>query len=300
MKGIVRHFLIFGLIVFLSFQIQLSSEMKNQTKMDRIQKCVGSDGLPEDLKIAADYGKIPLYFIPNEGQVNEQALFYAKTSRYTLWLTKQGLVFDSVIRRQKKGRERQEIPHQQRIEPKDFTHERDVSRLIFLDAQKNAEIVPVSQTEHRVNYFIGNDKAQWRTNIQTSHEVLYRGLYRNIDLKVYGKESQIEYDFVVNPGGKVADIGFAYWNVDGTGIDEKGNLVIRTAFGELVHSKPVCYQIINGQRLAVESRFKKIADDSYGFDVEEYNRDYALIIDPVLIYSTYLGGPATIEPMVLQ
>ena len=152
-------------------------------------------------------------------------------------------------------------------------------------------MVPVDRTKYKVNYFIGNDKSKWRTNIQTSKGVLYKELYRNIDLKVYGIENQIEYDFIVRPGGEVSNISFEYRDAEKTEIDKKGNLVIKTEFCEIRHARPVCYQIIAKERVEVEAYFKKIKDYNYGFTVEGYNKNYELIIDPlVLIYSTYLGG----------
>jgi len=250
-----------------------------------------SQEISKNLKISSDYGKIPLYFIPNEGQVHDKALFYAKASRYTLWLTKEGLVFDSIKRIKKGENESHPTHHKDKNNPEGFTCERDVSRLTFLNSTKNTELIAVNQTEHKVNYFIGKDKSKWRTNIQTSRAVLYKELYRNIDLRVYGIEKQIEYDYIVNPGGEVSDISFDYRDVEKTKIDKDGNLVIETQFGELEHAKPKCYQVIGGERIEVEARFKRIENNIYGFKVKEYNRNYELIIDPlVLVYSTYLGG----------
>jgi len=285
---ILKISFLFMLLVLLSFQNVISVEAKKQ---DRTQKIMKTQEKFKSLKKSPDYGKIPLYFIPNKDQVHDKALFYAKASRYTLWLTKEGLVFDSIKRIKKGGNESCPTHPKDRSDPEVFTSERDVSRLIFLNSQKNSEIVSVDRTEHKVNYFIGKDKSKWRTNIQTSRTVLYKELYRNIDLRVYGIEKQIEYDFIVRPDGKVSDISFEYRGVVQTEIDKDGNLVLETKFGQLEHAKPECYQVIGGEKVDVETRFKKIRTNTYGFKVKEYNRNYELIIDPlVLVYSTYLGG----------
>jgi len=242
------------------------------------------------LKIDLNYGKIALYFIPNIGQVDEEALFFTKASKYTIWITNDGLVFDSTKRINKNEKLDSVIPNPYEINnPEDFAYERDVSRLIFFNSNKNIEVIPVNRKEHKVNYFIGNDKSKWRTNIQTSQAVLYKELYKNIDLKIYGIEKQIEYDFIVKPGGEASKIQFGYKNVKNTKIDKEGNLVIETKFGELKHAKPVCYQVIEGKRIEIKAEFKKTRKDTYGFKVKKYNTDYELIIDP-LIYSTYIGG----------
>ena len=121
--------------------------------------------------------------------------------------------------------------------------------------------------------------------------VLYKNLYKNIDLRVYGIEKQIEYDWIVKPGGNPGDIRFKYKNVKGTRIDKDGNLLIETEFGELMHKCPVSYQEIDKKKIVVKTEFKKISKNIYGFEVNEYVKNYELIIDPVVLaYSTYLGG----------
>ena len=265
------------------------------------------------LTLNPNFGKIPLYFIPNKGQVNEKAKFYAKTSRYTLWMTKEGLVFDSIKKVEVKAEVEEGIQKTEDGRLK-ADIDRDVTRLVFLAANKNPRIVPLEITRHKVNYFIGNEPAKWQKGISTSKAVLYKDIYKNIDLKVYGNESQIEYDWIVKPGGNPADICFEYKNVKGTRIDKKGNLLIKTKFGKLLHKKPVSYQEIGmahnakckansedvgaglracpKERKYVDVTFIKLDKNTYGFKVHEFSRDYELIIDPVvsLEYSTYLGG----------
>jgi Leucine-rich repeat (LRR) protein len=248
------------------------------------------------LKPDLNFGKFPLYFIANKGQVNDEARFYAKASGYTLWLTKGGLVFDSLKKAEVKIKSeeketgvgyRESSPHSN----SSLKYERDVSRLIFLNANKNPEIAPVEEAKLKVNYFIGNDSAKWHCDVPTSQAVLYKNLYRNIDLKVYGIEKEIEYDWVVQPGGNPEAVRFEYQNVKRTRIDDKGNLRIETKFGELIHKKPVSYQYIGDKKIMVEAGFNENGENSYGFSVEGYNKNYELIIDPVVLaYSTYLGG----------
>lgn len=265
-----------------------------QGEMDYIYVNSNDDILSKTPKINIDYGKIPLYFIPNKGQVDSNALFYAKASQYILWMTKEGLVFDSVKKTAKETQiQKRKMDFENHQTPFAIDHsssyKRDVSRLIFLNANNNMEIVPVDMTAHRVNYFIGNEKSKWKRNIPTSKAVLYKEIYRNIDLKVYGMERQIECDWVVKPGGSPEDIRFEYKNVRGTRIDMEGKLAIKTEFGELIHKKPLSYQVIEGKKIEIGVEFKKTRKNTYGFKVQKFNTDYELIIDP-LIYSTYIGG----------
>jgi len=128
---------------------------------------------------------------------------------------------------------------------------------------------------------------------------LYKELYKNIDLKVYGIEKQIEYDWIVKPGANPGDISFEYKNVKNTRLDKQGNLLIETDFGELMHKRPVSYQVekalrqegAEAKREMVDVTFKKIAENTYGFEVGKYDKRFELIIDPVVLaYSTYIGG----------
>jgi len=285
-KFINRTLILFILFISLSFQPSLT---QIHVPHSQIQQALKSQDASKNLDVDQDYGKMPLYFIPNEGQVDDKALFYAKTSRYKLWLTKQGLVFDSSRRIGKTDTESKHKDPRGRVNPGDAKYERDISRIVFLNANKSPEVIPMSKTEHQVNYFIGYDKSQWKTDVQTSKAVLYKNLYENIDLKVYGVEKEIEYDWFVRPGGEVEDIRFEYTGAKGTRINADGNLLVETEFGELMHRKPESYQVIEGEKSEVEVTFIEIDENIFGFDAGSYREDHDLVIDPViLVYSTYL------------
>ena len=224
-----------------------------------------------------DYAKIPIYFIPNKGQVHPHALYYAATPEFTLWVTGNGLVFDQ-------GRESGCAGGEKGVE-------RSASRLVFHDAKLNPKVSPVEASTCRVNYFRGQDQSEWITDIPTSQAVVYKELYDNVDLKIYGRGKQIKYDWLVRPGGKVSAIGFRYENAKKSRVDENGNLEVETDFGKLTHTKPYCYQPIGRNTVEVAARFVGTKTNGYGFEVAPYDANYPIVIDPVvLVYSTYLGG----------
>jgi hypothetical protein len=268
-----------------------NQQIEARQSMKAHKRTVRAHDSSKGAEVEFDYGKIPLYFIPNRGQVHEEVLFYARASRYTLWLTKKGLVFDSrsILKWRNSG---SLYPDTSSMKSGDsFSCERDVSRLVFLGSRKNPKVIATAGAGHRVNYFIGNNKSKWRTNIPTSRGVLYRELYESVDLNVYGAERRIEYDYTIRPGGKVSDIKFEYENVKNTKIDKQGNLLIETEFCEFRHRKPHCYQEVDGKKALIEARFNRIADNTYGFKVERYDQNRELVIDPVVsIGSTYMGG----------
>lgn len=190
MSKLIKH-LFFLLILFVFFSVQ-ASMTQIHTPNPHKRKIIKPQDPFKNLHADQDYGKIPLYFISNEGQVNEKVLFYAKTSNYTLWLTEEELVFDGTRIRAKKGIESQRMEPKTPMNPEDYKYERDVSRIRFLNANQGLEIVPMDETEHIVNYFIGDNESKWRRHIRTSKAVLYKDIYPDIDLKVYGVEKKIE------------------------------------------------------------------------------------------------------------
>ena len=287
-----RIFSLFVVFIFIfSFSISSgdvpSGNFKDQGSLLKGDVKAGS------LKPDINFGNIPLYFTHNKGQLDKRALFYAKTPGYTLWVTKGGLIFDSIGNKKTDIRSKKpEVKSQNKVE----TSFRDVSRLLFVGANKNIEITPLKEQKHKVNYFKGNDKSKWVKNVPTSGAVLYKNVYKNIDLKVYGIGKQIEYDWIVHPGGNTDDIKFEYKSVKAIKINKKGDLNITTQFGNLIHKKPFTYQNtlgVNGNspKEEIKSSFKKISKNTFGFFTGKYDKTKPLVIDPVvLIYSTYLGG----------
>jgi hypothetical protein len=307
----MKRLFILSLVVLVGIVVICGSIPGTKMQGDTYSPAIKQPGVKssEYVKMDPGFEKIPLYFIPNQGQVDEKVRFYAKTPAYTLWMTKEGLVFDSVKKVEVKAEVEEGHPSQERHTPP-FGHpskegnnrlphstdstkiERDVSRLIFPGANKNHEMVPVELCQHQVNYLKGKDPSKWQTGIQTSKAVFYEDIYKNIDLKVYGIKKQVEYDWIVKPGADPRVISFKYEQVSSTRIDREGNLVVETKSGKLMHQKPNSYQVIDGKRVPVKSTFRKIGDNTYGFKVKKYNRDFELIIDPMVcpIYSTYLGS----------
>lgn len=219
-----------------------------------------------------EFGNVPLYFVPNQGQVDGQALFYSKTPGYTLWLTQTGMVFD--------GRQK------------------GVSQMVFLNATKDVQAFGGKPSGHRVNYIRGRDSKNWHTNIPSAGEVTYKGIYRDIDLKIYGVEKQIEYDWIIKPGGDPGQIAFKFDGIKKSHIDNEGNLVIESQTGQWVHKKPVAYQVLKAdrenqkrQQVSVKADFNRLSDNSYGFQVGDYDPRYELVIDPLILSMfSYLGG----------
>jgi hypothetical protein len=160
------------------------------------------------------------------------------------------------------------------------------------------------------NYIRGNDPAKWRSGVPHYARVHYDQVYPGIDLVYYGNPQQLEYDLVVAPGADPGQIRLSFEGVDGMRIDGEGNLVLAVAGGEIVQKAPRIYQRVAGQELAVAGRYVLLeggtiggvarngdvgmagadGERSVGFVLAAYDPAQALVIDPVVVYSTYLGG----------
>jgi hypothetical protein len=239
----------------------------------------------DQMVISEGFNNIPLYFIPNQGQVNAQANYYVQTSGYTLWLTDSGLVFDSIRKKQQRNESKADEA---------IKIDRDVSRMTFLGASPEPVIKPLQTSGYYVNIFRGDDSSDWRTNISASRSILYKDLYPGIDLKIYGKEREIEYDWVIEAGSDPQKIAFTFKGADRIEINNNGQLSIHTQFGKIKHQKPYSFQIVDGKKVPVKAEFEKKGDNTFGFKIGDYDRSRQLCIDPVVVpeYSTFLGGGA--------
>jgi Chitobiase/beta-hexosaminidase C-terminal domain/Beta-propeller repeat/NHL repeat len=250
---------------------------------------------------AANYDKLPLSFEPNQGQTDPSVKFISRGSGYALFLTGDG----AVLALGQSGRNRADCNSSLlQIAPQPASCEaasrgaQDVVRMTLAGAANQDHLIQTSGEDPlpgKVNYFIGNDPMRWHTDLPTYARVRYSSVYPGVDLVYYGNQRQIEYDFVVAPGAKSSQIHlqFAGDNSFQIHIAADGDLVLKGANGEAVFHKPVAYQEKDGRRQAIQASFHLAAANTIGFSLGAYDHSRPLIIDPVLTYSTYLGGSGT-------
>ncbi|MBB3125652.1 putative repeat protein (TIGR01451 family) [Paenibacillus rhizosphaerae] len=166
--------------------------------------------------------------------------------------------------------------------------------LRFLGANADVQMEGRRQAEEKVHYLIGSDPSKWHTGLSTYQEIVYRELWQGIDLVFYGSHEKFKYDVVVKPGANLDDVRLAYRGAETLSLNKEGDLQIHTLYGDLAEERPVSYQVIDGRKVPVNSRFiLKNGQEPcvYGFEVlEGYRPDHELVIDPALFYSTFLGG----------
>ena len=230
-------------------------------------------------------------FVPNPGQMDPAVLFRTLGSASTLFFARHEVVFPLPFRNRVAemlsgllGSSKSDG-----VEPAELA----ILRLRFEGANPDTQVVGEDQLAGIVNYFIGNDPANWRTSIPTYASIVYEQLYPGIDLFYNGSEGILKGTYVVAPGANPGDIR---WRYDGASKVElsKGELLISVAgTGEtapLVEGKPVAWQMVAGKRRSVSVRYVVHRDGSVGFALGRHDATQPLIIDPTLDYSTYFGG----------
>ena len=238
----------------------------------------------------AVYSVLPLSFEANQGQTDERVKFLARSEGYVLFLTSTEAVMalDNPAAH-RKGKENSQISKH------DFTSgslrpPRSIVRMRLVGANATPQVEGVEQLPGISNYFAGSDPTQWQINVRTYTAVRYTGVYPGIDMVYHGNQRRLEYDFVVAPGSDPNIIQLSFSGIQGFEITRMGELVLRTAQGNVRQSKPVAYQEANGVREEVSASYVPYGINRVGFQLGSYDPTRPLIIDPVLVYSTYLGG----------
>ncbi len=140
-----------------------------------------------------------------------------------------------------------------------------------------------------VNYILGTDPEMWKFGVRTFGKVRYANVYPGIDLEYYGDDSGLEYDFVVAPGADPSLIHLDFVGVETLTTDESGRLLLNLGDTSAIFLPPVVYQELNGKKVPIEGAYR-LAGNSVSFTLGEYDQSRTLVIDPILVYGTYLGG----------
>jgi hypothetical protein len=224
--------------------------------------------LPAAATASSAYGQLPLTFERNEGQADPAVLFLSRGRGYSLMLT----------------------PTAAELRLKSATKESATVRWQLAGGNRDARVAGESLLPSKTNYFIGNDPRQWHTGVANFARVRYTAVYPGIDLVYHGNQRQVEYDFIVAPQANPKQIRVAFDGIESMSIGADGELILKTAHGNLVQPSPVVYQETKGRRRIVSGRYAILSDSEVGFMLGRYDRSRPLVIDPVLIYSSYFGG----------
>ena len=243
-------------------------------------------------------------FIENMGQFDPKVKFQVKIGTQAVWLTSAGFVFDatrpaaaekavSAGPKTSDSMNYQEAPPPfvlKGAKPESRTIDRLVFSEDFVGASCCSKVEGKNPQPGVYNYFQGGDPKEWRTNVHGYAEVIYHNVWPGIDLRIFANGPDVEQEFILQPGADLTTVRMTYGGIDKLGISPDGSLEIDTAFGTLLETKPRLYQQIAGTHVPVDGRFKLISSNSYTFEIGAIESGYALVIDPTLLYSTFLGG----------
>ena len=236
-------------------------------------------------RVQASLGALPLAFEANQGQTDPQVKYMARGNGYTVFLTANDTVFalqsSEQAATQVNGKPHFTAPSKTRTA---------AIHMHLVDGNGQPQIAAGSQLPGHSNYFIGNDRSQWHSNVAQYARVSYRDVYPGVDMAFYGVQKRLEFDFIVAPGASVAPIRLGVSGAKRIATDDSGNLVLASSAGDVLLHKPVAYQQKDGARQPVDARFVLQAHNQVAFELGNYDRSRELVIDPSVSYATYLGG----------
>ncbi len=221
--------------------------------------------------------RLPLQFEANRGQAGAEVKYLARGAGYRVLLT----ATEAVLHLSRPRGERQRY--------------RDaLVRLKLAGANRSAAITAEGELPGKVNYIRGREASGWRTGIPTYARVRYREVYPGVDVAFYGNQGRLEHDFVVRAGADPGAIALRFeGDLEGDApvkIAGAGELEVRTAGGEVRLRRPYAYQWVDGARKPVAVSYRLAGQCEARFALGAYDRRRELVIDPVLVFSTYFGG----------
>jgi hypothetical protein len=238
------------------------------------------------------FGQLALTFEVNQGQSTPEVKFLSRGNGYSAFLTLKGAVLSLRPNESTTLTDRSSLP------PRKLTHSVNATlQFSLIGAAATPTVVGEDLQQGRVNYFIGADKTKWRTNVATYGKVRYKNVYPGIDLVYYGNHRQLEYDFEIQPAADPRQIQFAIQGASRIEVNAEGDLVLTTPAGSVLHfQNPRVFQVSNGQRVGVAGGYVVTDAGHIRFQLGDYDPTKPLVIDPVLVYSTYLGGSGNDQP----
>ena len=241
---------------------------------------------------------MPLAFTQNMGQWPDSIRYRANAGGATMWFTQGGAYYQFTRRVARVGESTDDLQGGSQLAVgNDWSENRSDSietvmiKASFVSANPAPRMTGGTMLEYKCNYFIGNDPIGWHADVPNYGAVVYEEVYPGINLKYYGNGKQMEYDFIVSPGANPSQIHVRYDGAGSVQVDTNGRLVVRTQWGEVTEEQPIIYQLADGERHLIKGEYILHGDNTFGFALtEDYDRDLAIVIDPILSYSTYLGG----------
>lgn len=249
--------------------------------------------------LISDFGRAPVFFVPNQGQTADRVSFYIKGADKTVYFSPEGVTFALNYPAGPEGQ-------------KEF--KRWTVKMDFIGARKDVKPEGMEKTGASISYFRGKPE-EWKTGLPAYSRIIYRDLWPGIDLAYKGEMDKLKYEFIVHPGADPAKIRLAYRGAERVALTAEGRLEVKTQTAAFEDDVPIAYQDVDGKRAGVHVAYSlgdvvwrqsslaisgsRIDPEAglesqanvYGFMVGPYDRSRTLVLDPaVLVYCGYIGG----------
>lgn len=215
---------------------------------------------------------VPLFFEENKGQADASVKFTARASNYNLYLTATEAVM--VLPAQRFAATKKPV----------------VVRMKLKGANARPAARGLDQLPGRTSYMFGGDRSKWQIGVKQYGKVEFSAVYPGIDVVYYSNQGNVEHDFIVAPGANPGRILMGFEGAQSLRLDARGNLILKVAGGDVTFKAPTLYQVTDGKRVAVRGSFMLVGDKHVRFTVGDYIKSQTLVIDPQIVYGTYLGG----------
>ena len=221
---------------------------------------------------ARSLGRVPTVFVPNIGQWAFPAHYVAELGPVTTFLHQRGWTVSMVQ------------PTEERV--------RGIAlRMTFEDASEAAELVPEQRLAGHHNYFLGNDPSKWRSEVPLYASLLYRGMYPDVDVRMRAHDGHFEYDLLLAPSGALDQVVIQIEGADDLRVNRDGALVMDTMLGKVLQPLPRTWEVDrSGAKRAVDCRYVLLGGGRVGFAAPNRTPGCELVVDPGLIFSTFVGG----------
>ncbi len=228
-------------------------------------------------------------FVENKGQWHPNALYRLTLPNGAVFPETNGITF-SFFNTEEMEKSPAHHNHNKPHDPVNHIHFH-AYKLSFLDAQ-TSHPEPTEMTNDYENFFIGNDPSRWASKARRYKRLTWKNIYPGIDYTLYvNKDNRLQYDFIVYPGAEAEKIKLTYEGQDSLYVDKEGRVVLTTSVNRMYELQPYAYQRINGKEIKVKCNFLIHNQKYLAFQFPDgYDSRYTLVIDPVLIFSTYTGS----------
>lgn len=230
-----------------------------------------------------------IWMQPNRGQWDNRIDYNIDIADGNLLMHKTGLMYVfSDARSLLSNHAHEDSAHDHSVQSEMQNHVIDVQ---FLNRHVNGEVIEDNRSNFYSNYIFGNDQSKWKSKIYSYSEITYTGIYNGIDLNYKSTSEGLKYSFLIGSGKDVNEIQLRYSGQDKLDIDSDGNLIIHHTFGTIHESKPIAWQIIEGEKIFRDASFV-LSDSVVSFSIENSDPTFPIVLDPSITFSSFTGSTA--------